>query len=133
MLGILGWDTTPGLVIDNAPSEFRLPPATVDAEAAYVSTSTGMPCWSTGFRGTALAAEPPWRTSGDGTSWLTPVAASSVCCSRLIGSPGTAVGVAVGIAAAWISPRVSAPDYATPLTWPGSPAGPTWVCRSTAT
>ena len=27
ILGILGWDNTPGLVVDNSPSGFRLPPA----------------------------------------------------------------------------------------------------------
>ena len=27
LLGILGWDNTPGLVIDSSPSGFRLPPA----------------------------------------------------------------------------------------------------------
>ncbi len=27
LLGVLGWDNTPGLVIDSSPSGFRLPPA----------------------------------------------------------------------------------------------------------
>ena len=30
ILGILGWDSTPGLVIDNQPSGLRLPPAGPD-------------------------------------------------------------------------------------------------------
>jgi anti-anti-sigma regulatory factor len=43
LLGILGWDNTPGLVIDNSPAEFRLPPANPDPETADVNTPD-MPC-----------------------------------------------------------------------------------------
>jgi len=35
VLSILGWDRIPGLVIDNSPSGFRLPPANPDSNAVY--------------------------------------------------------------------------------------------------
>jgi ABC-type transporter Mla MlaB component len=35
VLSILGWDRTPGLVIDNSPSGFRLSPANPDPKAVY--------------------------------------------------------------------------------------------------
>jgi anti-anti-sigma factor len=35
VLGVLGWDRTPGLVIDNSPSGFSLPPAGPGPKAVY--------------------------------------------------------------------------------------------------
>lgn len=35
VLGVLGWDCTPGLVIDNSPSGFSLPPANPGPKAVY--------------------------------------------------------------------------------------------------